>query len=48
MEKEELEKRIEETRSSLLSVSYDGGEIIRKYEERLERLEQLYVDLYGW
>lgn len=48
MEKGELEKRIEETKTGLLGVSYDGGEIRRKYEERLERLEQLYQDLYGW
>lgn len=47
MKEKELSKRIEETRISAQD-PYSDSRIREKYEERLERLEKLYEDLYGF
>lgn len=47
MNKEELEKRIEETREKAKQL-YVGHSTTLKYEDRLEKLEELYDNLYGF
>lgn len=48
MKEEELSKRIEDTKSEIYNSNYRGKEYTEKLNERIERLEQLYEDLYGY
>lgn len=44
--REELKNRIEQIRAILNDRHYSLGKLRKEYEEKLERLEQLYCDLY--